>query len=554
MSLRSAISPLSRICLCFALFSLAVACGDEPDAEQGPPRGPPVEEQVDPGEGEDDGGPDADVEPERVVARGAFASPHDKARFETEILPSARAFLAYWAEAGLTVAHEQARIFVSPPPGAKARRALPMLYGDAIFDALRALEDAVAAAPSNEKAIELIDAFTCAHPPLDRGLLSEIEEELDNPAVTPVRIGEALRMEHAEHYTGDDAEFSFHEDNGEFELPRSKRCSYILVGYATDPTRQHPFLEKDLIHHELGHALHYGSWLRSGLSLGEALSSTANESIADMLAHVFDGDACHGKVLDAAGSVVDCRRRMNGYEVSVSDAVWEMGRGDHATGQALRDLVWTLRAQVSAEALKSALAAGIAAIQPALNTIDAEPLATLPVFDDEILAKRYRFMREYEASDAFYTALCAALGKSLAVCDEQEARIGDPRVEMRASWLANAPTSIGLAGVTLADGRHVAFEVDGPYLPAMIVREADGTEQRYEVNTDLTFEDGGVTLWFGESEELGWTSSATLVTRTRTDFCAPFDAELCAQLSDVCEATYVDGVFSGCVSIDAAAP
>jgi predicted nucleic acid-binding protein len=543
MSLSSRTSPSLQTSLLFALLLPALACGDEPGTAR-PPR-EPVEEQLDPG---DEPGPDPKPEPERVVAHGAFASPADQERFETEVLPSARAFLDYWAEAGLTVAHDTARIFVSPPPGARARRALPMLYGDAIFDELRALEDAVARAPTNEKAIEIIDAFTCAHPPLDRGFLSEIEEELGNPIVTPARIGEALKMEHAERF-GEDATFSFHEDNGEFELPKSRACSYILVGYATDPTREHPFLEEDVINHELGHALHYGSWLRSGLPLGEALSSSANEAIADILAHVFDGDACHGKVLDANRKPIDCRRRMNGYQESVSDAVWSMGRGDHATGQALRDLVWTLREKVSAEVLRAAIVAGIAAIQPALATIDAEPLATAPVFDDEILAIRFRFMREYEASDAFHAALCAALGKSLAVCDEQEARIGDPRGEMRASWLAHAPTILGSEGITLEDGRHVAFEVDGPYLPAMLVTELDGVVTRYASSTALDRDQHGVvTLWFGETEQLGWTSNATLVPRTVSDFCAPFDAELCAELADICEATYVDGAFAGCVS------
>src|SRR5688572_6099514 len=52
-----------------------------------------------------------------IVARGAFATDADRERFETEVLPSARAFLAYWADAGLTVPHPPTRLFISPPPG-----------------------------------------------------------------------------------------------------------------------------------------------------------------------------------------------------------------------------------------------------------------------------------------------------------------------------------------------------------------------------------------------------------------------------------------------------
>jgi hypothetical protein len=90
-------------------------------------------------------------------------------------------------------------------------------------------------------------------------------------------------------------------------------------------------------------------------------------------------DPCHGKVLDESHQAVDCRRRMNGYEQSVSDAVWSWGRGDHDTGQSLCDLIWPLRAEAPVDDLKAAIVAGIKAIQPPLNVIDTEPLATAPV-------------------------------------------------------------------------------------------------------------------------------------------------------------------------------
>src|SRR5689334_3852682 len=69
-----------------------------------------------------------------IVARGAFATEADRERFEADVLPSARAFLAYWAEAGLSVPHAPARLFISPPRGTSATEALPQLYGERIFD------------------------------------------------------------------------------------------------------------------------------------------------------------------------------------------------------------------------------------------------------------------------------------------------------------------------------------------------------------------------------------------------------------------------------------
>jgi hypothetical protein len=82
---------------------------------------------------------------------------------------------------------------------------------------------------------------------------------------------------------------------------------------------------------------------------------------------------------------------------------------------------------------------------------------------------RYRFVREYEASSAFFDAVCTSLGDAPAACGEHLTRIGDPRLAMRQAWLANAPTAIGESGVTLADGRHVAFQLDGAPIEHMAV-------------------------------------------------------------------------------------
>ena len=91
---------------------------------------------------------------------------------------------------------------------------------------------------------------------------------------------------------------------------------------------------------------------------------------------------------------------------------------------------------------------------------------------------RYRFVREYEAASAFFHAMCARLGDAPPACGEHAQRIGDPRLAMREAWLANAPTSIGRSGVTLADGRRVAFELEGALIRQMTVTLADGCDAR----------------------------------------------------------------------------
>ncbi len=503
------------------LFFGASGClGEEAQLTPAPPAVMPAMAELAPAPGEL--APAALAAP--IVARGAFATEADRAHFEAEVLPSAQAFLSYWAQVGLTTPHEPARLFISPPPGTRASEALPLLYGESIFDDLRALELDVASASSNRAAIERIDAFTCERPPLRRNFLEEVEEHVDDPDVGPEDIARALRNENDE-LLGPDGTFSFNTDNGEFELPLRRNCSYTLLGHSAEPTRAHPYLEKDVVSHELGHALHYGLWLASG-PLGERLSTSVNEAVADILAHVFDGDACHGKVLDERGAPVGCRRRMDVYEQSVSDAVWGRGRADHESGQALRQLIWSLREEVTADALRTAIRDGIAAVQTALQTIDEEPLANVPVFDDEILAVRYRFVREYEASSAFFDAVCSSLGHAPPACAEHAARIGDPRHAMREAWLKSSPTAIGERGVALADGRRVAFQLEGAVIRQMAITLADGEQQIYpgdpelglpEVETDPTSQ--RITLWFSApgsaapNAQVGWTSDGELTAR-----------------------------------------
>lgn len=466
----------------------------------------------------------SDMEPtapdDSIVVNGMFASESERARFTTEVLPSARAFLSYWAEVGVTALHAPPRLVILPPEEVRSAEALPQLYGESIASEMRALEAAVESAASPRAAFDRINAFTCAHPPLDRGFLEEAEEELD-PDASLANLAAELRSYHDE-LLGPDAALSdfFGSENAEFELPLRRDCSYILLGHSSDGTSAHPFLQADVVNHELGHALNFGFWLSSG-PLSEQYGFTAIEAIADILAHVFDADACHGKVLDDGGSVVDCRRRMDVYTQSVSDASWAVDGSRYEAGQALRQLIWTLRKEVPLDALRVAIREGMAGVRVAVNQVDEEPLAGVITGDDAILAKRFRFVREYEASAAFFDGVCESLGQAPAVCGERELRIGDPRQAMRQAWLANSPTAIGEQGVTLADGRRVSFVIEGRRIRQMVVTLASGEQQSYSsedgFDVDETAEQ--ITLWFaapGEAApdaQVGWSSDGQLTAR-----------------------------------------
>lgn len=401
-----------------------------------------------------------------IEVHAAWESDAERDRFETHVLPKAKAFLEYWARVGLTPIHP-ARIYISPPVGSQAKDAVPQLYGSGIVDAMRALEADVEGAPSTRDAFARIDAFTCAYPPLDRALLEELEQKVDDPAITPAVVADALRERHAS-YVGDES-FVFRLDNGEFELPSGGACSYLLLGRSTKPDTLHFFLDDSVVMHELGHALHYGLWSTTG-GVPARLSASVNEAVADLLAHLFDGNPCHGVVLDAAGNPTGCRRTMSGYTENLEEALRAEERGTHDTGQVLRDFFWTQR---DSPDVARGLRAGVAAAGEALRTIDAEPLALAPVFDDEMLGVGFRIRREWEASFALTQNACAQTAHP--VCDTLTERLGASRRDEMDTMIANSPTAIGEGGRVLPDGRTVAFEVDGAIITEARVTSSSGT-------------------------------------------------------------------------------
>jgi hypothetical protein len=245
----------------------------------------------------------------------------------------------------------------------------------------------------------------------------------------------------------------------------------------------------------------YG-WLPARAASASARARIANEAIADILAHVFDGDACHGKVLDEQGTPVGCRRRMDVYERSVSDAVWQFGRADHESGQALRQLIWTLRAEVAPDALRVAIRDGTAAVQLALNQIDQEPLANVPVFDDEILAvwpTSCANMRR-AARSSTRSATAWAMHRSPAASTSAHRR---PSPRDAETWLANFAHGdrrerrhAGRWPPGCVPARWSAHPADGRHAAGWRTGNLCGRPPLGHPQIESESTSGGVTLWF----------------------------------------------------------
>ena len=80
---------------------------------------------------------------------------------------------------------------------------------------------------------------------------------------TPTIIDEALRSKPHASYRNPKESFTFRENNGEFEIINSGKCSYLLLGHSNDLTRLQPFLDSHVVNHELAHSIHYGVWLKA---------------------------------------------------------------------------------------------------------------------------------------------------------------------------------------------------------------------------------------------------------------------------------------------------
>jgi DNA-directed RNA polymerase subunit N (RpoN/RPB10) len=454
--------------LLFALLTILCACSSEGSA---------VDSNVTADGGEPKPRTDGGASPrlEAIEVHAVWESDAERIDFETRVLPNAEKFLDYWQAGGLRPIHAP-RLYISPPPGVPAKLSVPKLYGDTIFERARELEVTVRASQSARDALEHIDAFACAYPPLHRSVVAELQEKLDEPSATPAAIAVALEKRRVR-WEGNEP-FSIRPDNGEFELPASNRCSYILLGRSTKKTTPHFFLDVGVVNHELGHSLHYGLWGESG-PIPTRLSSSVNEAAADLLAHLFDRDSCHGRVLDEQGvSQVGCRRTMLGYETPVGDLVNLDGRGSHASGQALRDFFWALKDETN---VRERMARALSRVAEVLRAIDQEPFANTPVFDDDMLATSYRVRREWKSSEAFLQGACF---QDASVCSSIASRLGASREAEMQMFLRNSPTVIGSRGRDLPNGVKVSFTLNKAAIESMDVARA-GALTRYVTPTPI---------------------------------------------------------------------
>ncbi len=262
-------------------------------------------------------------------------------------------------------------------------------------------------------------AFTCTYPPLDRALARRARTEGRRSRINPGRLGRALRRAGAQASVGEES-FVLRLDNGAVRAPFGRSLLSLAPWTVDEPRHAALLLDDSVVMHELGHALHYGLWSTTRRRTGR-LSASVNEAVADLLsAPLRRQNPCHGVVLDGAGDPVDAAERCRGTR-RISRALRTEERGTHDTEQVLRDFFWIQRGQPRRRARP---ARRHRRGRRSSRTIDAEPLALAPVFDDEMLGVGFRIRREWEASFALAKGACQT---AHSVCDTLTERLGASR-------------------------------------------------------------------------------------------------------------------------------
>jgi hypothetical protein len=399
--------------------------------------------------------------------RGAFAKVEEKLE----------SFVGAWRGHGAAVPLAKLHVVIAPPPDRPRAEALQALYGPAFPGELAALPARVRAAGAVRDLEDLARDFGCRFPPLLASLMA-LPPTIPEAALPEIKESVLETIAEIEDPTRPIPDFPGESASG--GLAPGGACAFAAFGRSSDLTkRAHPFLQADIVLHEVGHVLHGALWAEEGELPPERLSRPLNEALADLFAHAYLGDPCHNRLPAPDPDTGDeCRRRMDGHERALNQAILA-DPDPHHSNEALRHLLWEARVEVGFDRFAPALVAATRAIRTTLAATTL-PYPAAQIEDDTFLELLERVRRDTRAAAAFSQAFCGRLAAS--VCARLPAYVGAPLDAVFAELEQNAPTIVGEAGrrVTV-DGAdaHVRFVRDEAGYAAILTRE--GHSERYEV-------------------------------------------------------------------------
>ncbi len=422
------------LCLLFTLFAV-VNCGDL-DA---------TDENI---------LPDAVKQKNSAVDLRIYHALHDRqesSAFFGDILPEMKRFLTHWQGFGIRPLSGPVRVYLEPADNVPRWQALTRLYGVGFFVDLFWFQNAVKQAKSFDEIAQPLKTFGCKYPPLlVKYLLRTVPDE-NWPKFQQKLLDRLAAIT--------DPQLPIPGYKDAFYGALGPQCQFVGLGRSPDlRLRNHMFLTKDIVLHELGHALHEGVWQNLGGTNVKERSPMLSEVLADVFAHTYLKTTCHAPRRENWGSIMQCGRTMDKHEQPLVESVL-FDRTDHIGGQPIRHFLWQLFQESPPEAFYTNLAQTVAKVWPTIREYFEKTSLEQQdsIISDNFIEYHDTYMLNFRTLELFAGKMCERLANA-PVCGQLEEFLGQEPEDLLNGLSTNAPSRLqGQELSRMVDEKPVTF-------------------------------------------------------------------------------------------------
>ncbi|MCC7441117.1 MAG: hypothetical protein IT285_05775 [Bdellovibrionales bacterium] len=351
----------------------------------------------------------------RIRVNHALVSSGEYEELAEHLVPAAHDFIRFWEASGMALPEKLIRIYVQPDPSIPKRQAITRLYGSRFFGDLRRLTREVRHATQVSAVEEAVRKFSCQYPPFyGEAFLRAAEHQ-------PLREWKNRAKRYIEAVLDESRALpGFDPDNGFFSYRSQLDCDFIVLGRTSQPwIQKHPFLDESVVFHEIGHALVYGTWRKSGQISKKMKLPAVHEALADLAAQLYVANPCYSARLNPATGLFSCLRTMNQHSWPLSESLW---LPPHRRGDPMRHAVW--EAFVRTGSLPGNFAFSFARAVRELAE-EARRLPDIPFIGrDAFMNRLYEYRADLELSGKFLGTLCDQLTNRPELCFDLESFLG----------------------------------------------------------------------------------------------------------------------------------
>jgi hypothetical protein len=311
-------------------------------------------------------------------------------------------FVDYWDSHGVKFGNAKLSVVVMPDPKIPKSEVLAQLYGNDFMRAAAEYQKRIEGAQNVAEIRAVAREAFCEYPPVLAGVVSAEEsvglEKVRAKALNSLNVLIDITRTELPGFKPDNAFAGY--------LPEGQ-CGAIVLGRSTDLSKKFDaFGAQDIVQHEMGHVFHGLIWNAKSVISYKQLSMSLNEAVADIFAHSYSGDYCHGKLpMVNPDTGENCSRVMNKHSAPLRQSVVENSSDGHNNNQALRHFLWNLRSEVGQELFAPAFVGALSDVTAVLAANKPASRLTVGFFETEA----DNIQRNLLPMEAFINAMCQRL-------------------------------------------------------------------------------------------------------------------------------------------------